>query len=148
MSEPPSSAERLALAGRRRDLNSAQHAVARDRVIKGRADICAFTEVTCEAYIRLGEIGARALLRWRPAILLWHRQHLQCLCQSSIAGRQRSKALAPISPRRMYASHVTSVKAQMSARPLMTRSRATACCTLLRSRRRPASAKRSADDVG
>src|SRR5438874_12080055 len=39
----------------------------------------AFTEVTCEAYIRLGEIGARALLRWRPAILLWHRQNLQCL---------------------------------------------------------------------
>src|SRR5207247_1661189 len=79
MSEPPSSAERLALAGRRRDLNSGQHAVARDRVIKGRADMCAFTEVTCEAYIRLGEIGARALLRWRPAILLWHRQHLQGL---------------------------------------------------------------------
>src|SRR2546428_14108673 len=41
--------------------------------------MCAFTEVTCEAYIRLGEIGARALLRWRPAILLWHRQDLQCL---------------------------------------------------------------------
>ena len=76
---PPSSAERLALAGRRRDLNSVQHAVARDRVIKGRADMCAFTEVTCEAYIRLGEIGARALLRWRPAILLWHRQDLQGL---------------------------------------------------------------------
>ena len=36
-----SSAERLALAGRRRDLNSVQHAVARDRVIKGRADMCA-----------------------------------------------------------------------------------------------------------
>src|SRR5438552_19055158 len=79
MSEPPSSAERLALAGRRRDLNSVQHAVARDRVIKGRANMCAFTEVTCEAYIRLGEIGAGALLRWRPAILLWHRQDLQCL---------------------------------------------------------------------
>src|SRR2546429_9232522 len=41
--------------------------------------MCAFTEVTCEAYICLGEIGARALLRWRPAILLWHRQDLQCL---------------------------------------------------------------------
>src|SRR5205085_11876276 len=41
--------------------------------------MCALTEVTCEAYIRLGEIGARALLRWRPAILLWHRQDLQCL---------------------------------------------------------------------
>src|SRR5256885_6206401 len=79
MSEPTSSAERLALAGHRRDLNSVQHAVARDRVIKGRADMSAFTEVTCEAYIRLGEIGARALLRWRPAILLWHRHHLQCL---------------------------------------------------------------------
>src|SRR5437899_4195286 len=79
MSEPPSSAERLALAGLRRDLNSVQHAVARDRIIKGRADMCAVTEVTCEADIRLGEIGARALLRWRPAILLWHRQDLQCL---------------------------------------------------------------------
>src|SRR5260370_40707264 len=79
MSEPPSSAERLALASRRRDLNRVQHAVARDRVIKGRADMCAFTEVTCEAYIRLGEIGARGLLRWRPEILLWHRKPLQCL---------------------------------------------------------------------
>jgi hypothetical protein len=39
LSYPPSSAERLALAGRRRDLNSVQHAVARDRVIKGRADM-------------------------------------------------------------------------------------------------------------
>src|SRR5207245_2247702 len=47
-----------------------------------------------------------------------------CLCQSSIAGRHRSKALAPISPRRMYASHVPGVQAHMSVRPLMTRSRA------------------------
>src|SRR6266487_5278078 len=79
MSYPPSSAERLALTSRRRDLNRVQQAVARDRVLKGRADMCTFTEVTCEAHIRLGEIGARAWLRWRPAILLWHRQHLQGL---------------------------------------------------------------------
>src|SRR5438309_194599 len=45
--------------------------MARDRVVKGRAEVRSLTIVAGETRVRLRDVGARALRR-RPPILLWH----------------------------------------------------------------------------
>src|SRR5947208_14319481 len=68
---PRGSTERLTLTGRPGRLDRVQHAMAPDRVFKGRAEMRPLAIVAGETRVRLGDIGARALRR-RPPILLWH----------------------------------------------------------------------------
>src|SRR2546423_7121836 len=70
------SAERLTLAGRRGRLDGVQHAMARDRVFEGGAEVRSLAIVAGETRVRLGDVGAWALRR-RPPILLWHGQELE-----------------------------------------------------------------------
>src|SRR6266516_3498753 len=65
------STERLTLAGCRCRLDRVQHAMARDRVFKGGAEVRSLAIVAGETRVRLRDVGARALRR-RPPILLWH----------------------------------------------------------------------------
>src|SRR5947199_1193462 len=102
------STERLTLSGRRCRLDRVQHAMARDRVFKGRAEVRSLAIVAGETRVRLGDVGARALRR-RPPILLWHGQVLERrLCARAAAdvqlpdlglaagGRGRQIALAAV----------------------------------------------------
>src|SRR6266550_7906049 len=73
---PRGSTERLTLTGRRGPLGRVQHAMARDPVFKGRAEMRPLAIVAGETRVRLGDVGSRALLR-RPPILLWHGQDLE-----------------------------------------------------------------------
>src|SRR5437660_10566337 len=73
---PPGSTERLTPTGRRGGLDRVQHAMAPDRVFKGRAEMRPLAVVAGETRVRLRDVGARALQR-RPPILLWHRQELE-----------------------------------------------------------------------
>ena len=50
--------------------------MARDRVVKRRAQMRSLSIIAGETRVRLGDIGGRALRR-RPPILLWHGQHLE-----------------------------------------------------------------------
>src|SRR2546423_14952519 len=70
------SAERLTLAGRRGRLDGVQHAMARDRVYEGGAEMRSLAIVAGETRVRWGDVGARALRR-RPPIVLWHGQELE-----------------------------------------------------------------------
>src|SRR5206468_3664941 len=70
------STERLTLAGCSSSLDRAQHAMAPDRVFKGRAEIRPLAIVAGETRVRLRDVGARALRR-RPPVLLWHGQSLE-----------------------------------------------------------------------
>src|SRR3989442_11440260 len=71
------STERLTLTGCRGRLDRVQHAMARDRVVERRAQMRPLSIIAGETRVRLGNVGGRALLWWRPPILLWHRQHLE-----------------------------------------------------------------------
>jgi hypothetical protein len=72
------STERLALAGRCGRLDRVQHAIARDRVFKGGAEMRSLAIVASETRVRLGDVGGRPwALRRRPSILLWHGQDLE-----------------------------------------------------------------------
>src|SRR5437899_6771690 len=73
---PRGSAERLTLAACRCRLDRVQHAMARDRVFKGGAEMRPLAIVAGETRVRLRDVGARALRR-RPPILLWHGQELE-----------------------------------------------------------------------
>src|SRR5215211_7503733 len=73
---PRGSTEPLTLAGRRGRLDRVQHAMARDRIFKGRAEMRPLAIVAGETRVRLRDVSARALRR-RPPILLWHRQDLE-----------------------------------------------------------------------
>src|SRR6266516_8173318 len=73
---PRGSTERLTLAGRRRPLDRVQHAMARDCVFKGGAEMRSLAIVAGETRVRLGDVGARALRR-RPPILFWYGQELE-----------------------------------------------------------------------
>src|SRR5213592_406024 len=75
---PRGSSEGLTLTGRGGRLDRVQHAMARDRVFKGGAEVRALAIVASEARVRLGDVrrGAGAL-RWRPSILLRHGQDLE-----------------------------------------------------------------------
>src|SRR5438552_9791383 len=73
---PRGSTERLTLTGRRGCLDRVQHAMARDRVFEGGAEMCSLAIVAGETRVGLGDVGARALRR-RPAILVWHGQELE-----------------------------------------------------------------------
>src|SRR5438874_2224875 len=64
------------MAGRRRRLDRVQHAMARDSVFKGRAEMRPLAIVASETRIRLGDVGARALRR-RPPIVPRHGQELE-----------------------------------------------------------------------
>ena len=68
---PRGSSERLTLTGRRCRLDRVQHAMTRDRVFKGRAELRSLAIVVGETRVRLRDVGARALRR-RPPILLRH----------------------------------------------------------------------------
>src|SRR5438445_2055386 len=70
------SMERLTLTGCRGRLDRVQHAMARDRVVKRRAEMRPLSIIAGEMRIRLGDVGGRALRR-RPPILLRHGQHLE-----------------------------------------------------------------------
>src|SRR5437867_8085656 len=75
---PSGSTEHLTLTGRRGRLNRVQHAMTRDRVFKGGAEMRSFSIVAGETRVRLGDVGGRARDLWRrPPILLWHRQDLE-----------------------------------------------------------------------
>src|SRR6266704_5792614 len=72
------STERLTLTGCRSRLDRVQHAMARDRVVEGGAEMCSLSIVASETRVRLGDVGGRArALRRRPPILLWHGQDLE-----------------------------------------------------------------------
>src|SRR5438093_12669057 len=73
---PRGSTERLTLTGRRGCLDRVQHAMAPDRVFKGRAEMRPLAIVAGKTRVRLRDVGARALRR-RPPILLWHGQDLE-----------------------------------------------------------------------
>src|SRR5438093_7617686 len=64
------------LTGRRGRLDRVQHAMARDCVFKGGAEVRSLAIVAGETRVRLRDVGARALRR-RPPILLWHGQDLE-----------------------------------------------------------------------
>src|SRR6266566_1031811 len=68
--------ERLTLTGRRGRLDCVEHAVARDRVVKGRAEMGSLAIVAGETRVRLRDVGAWVLRR-RPPIFLWHGQDLE-----------------------------------------------------------------------
>src|SRR5437867_13195512 len=69
----PGSTERLTLTGCGSRLDRVQHAMARDRVVEGGAEMCSLSIVASETRVRLGDVGGRArALRRRPPILLWH----------------------------------------------------------------------------
>src|SRR5712691_3351352 len=70
------STERLTLTGCGGGLDRVEHAMARDRVFEGGAEMRSLAIVAGETRVRLRDIGARALRR-RPAILLWHGQDLE-----------------------------------------------------------------------
>src|SRR5437763_5763216 len=75
---PRGSTQRLTLTGRRGCLDRVQHAMARDRVFEGGAEMCSLAIVAGEARVCLGDVGGRARsLRRRPPILLWHGQDLE-----------------------------------------------------------------------
>src|SRR5205085_6658275 len=75
---PRGSTERLTLTGRRGHLDRVQHAMARDRVFEGGAEMRSLAIVAGETRVRLGDVGGRArALRRRPPILLWHGQDLE-----------------------------------------------------------------------
>src|SRR5213079_3726773 len=73
---PGLSSERLTLTGRRCRLDRVQHAMARDRVFEGRAEMRSLAIVAGETRVRLRDVGAGALRR-RPPILLRHGQELE-----------------------------------------------------------------------
>src|SRR5438093_7190066 len=73
---PRGSTERLTLTGRRGCLDRVQHAMARDRVFEGGAEMRSLAIVAGEARVRLGDVGARPLWR-RPSIRLRHGQDLE-----------------------------------------------------------------------
>src|SRR3989442_69831 len=50
--------------------------MARDRVVKRRAQMRSLSKIAGETRVRLGDVGGRAL-RGRPPILLWHGQDLE-----------------------------------------------------------------------
>src|SRR6266540_2707904 len=70
------STQRLTLTCCRGRLDRVEHAVAPDRVFKGRAEMRLLAIVPGETRVRLRDVGARALRR-RPPILLWHGQELE-----------------------------------------------------------------------
>src|SRR6266566_4309995 len=75
---PRGSTKRLTLTGRRGRLDRVQHAMARDRVFKGGAEMRSLAIVAGETRVHLGDVGGRArALRRRPPILLWHGQELE-----------------------------------------------------------------------
>src|SRR2546425_12304913 len=72
------STERLTLAGRGALLDRVQHAVARDRVFEGGAELRSVAIVAGEMRVRVGDVGGRARgLGRRPPILLRHGQELE-----------------------------------------------------------------------
>src|SRR5829696_4189659 len=72
------SAERLTMTCRRGRLNRVQHAMARERVFEGGAQMRPLAIVAGETRVRLGDVGGRTrALRRRPPILLWHGQDLE-----------------------------------------------------------------------
>src|SRR6266699_5339715 len=68
--------ERLTLTSCRGHLDRVQHAMARDRVVKRRAQMRSLAIIAGETRVRLGDVGGRALRR-RPPILLWHGQDFE-----------------------------------------------------------------------
>src|SRR5207245_3560777 len=68
--------ERLTLTGCRCGLDRVQHAMARDRVVKRRAEMRSLSIIAGETRVCLGDVGGRALRR-RPPVLHWHGQHLE-----------------------------------------------------------------------
>ena len=66
----------MTLAGCRCRLNRVQHAMARDRVFKGGAEVRSLAIVAGETRVRLGDVGRRAAQRREP-VLLWHGQDLE-----------------------------------------------------------------------
>src|SRR5438445_7899843 len=75
---PRGSTERLTLAGRSGRLDRVEHAMARDRVFEGGAELRSVAIVAGETRVRLGDVGGRARgLRRRPPVLLWHGQELE-----------------------------------------------------------------------
>src|SRR5437660_12263047 len=68
---PPGSTERLTPTGRRCRLDRVQHAMAPDRVFKGRAEMRSLAIVAGETCVRLRDVAARPS-RPRPPILPWH----------------------------------------------------------------------------
>src|SRR5713101_5804918 len=72
------STEGLTLTGCRSRLDRVQHAMARDRVVEGGAEMCSLSIVASETHVCLGDVGGRArALRRRPPILLRHGQDLE-----------------------------------------------------------------------
>jgi hypothetical protein len=66
------------MTGRRGRLDRVQHAMARERVFEGGAQIGSLAIVAGETRVCLGDVDGRArALRRRPQILLWHRQDLK-----------------------------------------------------------------------
>jgi hypothetical protein len=65
------------MTGRRGRLDRVQHAMARERVFEGGAQMRSLAIVAGETRVRLGDVGGRTrALRRRPPILLWHGQDL------------------------------------------------------------------------
>src|SRR5437588_9999360 len=80
------SAERLTLTGRRGRLDRVQHAMAGDRVVKGRAEMRSLAIVAGEVRVRLGDVPGRARVLGRGPPLL--------LCPGQNPSRER----APLPP--------------------------------------------------
>src|SRR5207253_5703942 len=75
---PDGSAERLMLAGRCGCLDRVQHAVARDCVVEGGAELRSLAVVVGEMRVCLGDVGGRARgVGRRPLILLRYGQELE-----------------------------------------------------------------------
>src|SRR5438105_791640 len=75
---PRGSIERLTLTGRGGRLDRVQHAMARDRVFEGGAEMRSLAIVPGETRVRLGDVRGRAwALRRRPPILIRHGQVLE-----------------------------------------------------------------------
>src|SRR5207244_11356007 len=71
-------AERLTLAGRCGYLDGIEHAVARDRVFEGGAEVRSLAVVAGEVRVCLGDVGGRARgLGRRPPMLFRHGQELE-----------------------------------------------------------------------
>src|SRR5215211_6808595 len=72
------STERLTMTGRRGRLDRLQHAMARERLFEGGAQVRSLAIVAGETRVHVYDVGGITfVLRRRPPILLWHGQDLE-----------------------------------------------------------------------